>query len=80
MGVRKFNRKQHKNVWGSKVIDIFAAYLNIIFRKLKYMISFAEAYPQFPILQVPLARSETQFAQAALAQIITALLKSQNRL
>lgn len=33
------------------------------------MRSFAEAYPHFPIVQVPLSQSETQFVQVSLAQI-----------
>lgn len=38
-------------------------------RNLKYMRAFAEAYPQFLIVQVPLAQSENQFVQVSLAQI-----------
>lgn len=69
--------KQQENGWGSKVIDLLAADLTRNFpnskgfsvRNLKYMRSFAEAYPQFPIVQVPLAQPETQFVQVPLAQI-----------
>ena len=56
--------KQNKNGWGSKVIDLLAIDLAKKFpdnsgfsvRNLKYMKTFAEAYPQFPIVQVPLAQ------------------------
>src|SRR5690606_21450936 len=69
--------KQNQNGWGSKVIDLLASDLAKIFpensgfsvRNLKYMRAFAEAYPQFPIVQVPLAQSENQFVQVALAQV-----------
>lgn len=69
--------KQSQNGWGSKVIDLLASDLAKNFpdnsgfsvRNLKYMRAFAEAYPQFPIVQVPLAQSENEFVQAALAQI-----------
>lgn len=69
--------KQNKNGWGSKVIDLLAGDLAEKFpensgfsvRNLKYMRSFAEAYPQFPIVQVPLAQSKSEFVQVPLAQI-----------
>ncbi|SEH80633.1 Predicted nuclease of restriction endonuclease-like (RecB) superfamily, DUF1016 family [Paenimyroides aquimaris] len=69
--------KQNQNGWGSKVIDLLASDLAKIFpensgfsvRNLKYMRTFAEAYPQFPIVQVPLAQSKNEFVQVALAQI-----------
>lgn len=69
--------KQKQNGWGSKVIELLAADLAKKFpdstgfsvRNLKYMRAFAEAYPQFPIVQVPLAQSENQFVQVPLAQI-----------
>ncbi|MEG1591629.1 PDDEXK nuclease domain-containing protein [Chryseobacterium sp.] len=69
--------KQQKNGWGSKVIDLLAKDLTRNFpgskgfsvRNLKYMRSFAEAYPHFPIVQVPLAQGETEFMQVPLAQI-----------
>lgn len=69
--------KQNQNGWGSKVIDLLAVDLAEIFpdnsgfsvRNLKYMKSFAKAYPQFPIVQVPLAQSKTEFMQVPLAQI-----------
>lgn len=69
--------KQNQNGWGSKVIDLLAVDLAEIFpdnsgfsvRNLKYMKSFAKAYPQFPIVQVPLAQSKTEFMQVSLAQI-----------
>lgn len=69
--------KQKQNGWGSKVIEQLATDLAKNFpentgfsvRNLKYMRAFAEAYPQFPIVQVPLAQSESQFVQVSLAQI-----------
>lgn len=69
--------KQQQNGWGSKIIDLLAADLMQNFpgskgfsvRNLKYMRSFAEAYPQFPIVQVPLAQSEKELMQVPLAQI-----------
>ena len=69
--------KQKQNGWGSKVIDLLASDLAENFpdnsgfsvRNLKYMRSFAEAYPQFPIVQVPLAQSQNEFVQVPLAQI-----------
>lgn len=69
--------KQSQNGWGSKVIDLLASDLAENFpdnsgfsvRNLKYMRSFAEAYPQFPIVQVPLAQFKNEFVQVPLAQI-----------
>jgi len=69
--------KQKQNGWGSKIIDLLATDLADNFpdnkgfsvRNLKYMRTFAEAYSQFPIVQVPLALSEKQFVQVPLAQI-----------
>ena len=69
--------KQNENGWGSKVIDLLASDLAKNFpdnsgfsvRNLKYMRAFAKAYPQFPIVQVPLAHSKNKFVQVPLAQI-----------
>ncbi len=69
--------KQTQNGWGSKIIDLLASDLAKNFpnnsgfsvRNLKYMRAFAEAYPQFPIVQVPLAQPENEFVQVPLAQI-----------
>lgn len=69
--------KQQQNGWGSKIIDLLANDLTHNFpdskgfsvRNLKYMRAFSEAYPHFPIVQVPLAQSENEFVQVALAQI-----------
>jgi predicted nuclease of restriction endonuclease-like (RecB) superfamily len=69
--------------WGAKIIDRLAADLKGEFpdfrgfslRNLKYMRAFAEAYPDFLIVQVPLAQSEEindprdEFVQVPLAQI-----------
>lgn len=69
--------KQQQNSWGSKIIDLLAVDLARNFpdsrgfsvRNLKYMRAFSEAYPHFPIVQVPLAQSENEFVQVPLAQI-----------
>jgi predicted nuclease of restriction endonuclease-like (RecB) superfamily len=65
--------------WGSKIIDKLSRDINTEYpdstgysvRNLKYMRAFAEAYPDFPIVQVPLAQSGSQneFVQVSLAQI-----------
>lgn len=69
--------KQKQKAWGSKIIELLASDLKKNFpdnsgfsvRNLKYMRAFAEAYPQFPIVQVPLAQSNNEFVQVPLAQI-----------
>lgn len=70
--------KQQLQGWGSQVIDRLSKDLTHRFegdrgysvRNLKYMRSFAEAYPDFPIVQVPLAQSgEGKLMQVPLAQI-----------
>jgi predicted nuclease of restriction endonuclease-like (RecB) superfamily len=56
--------KQQTLGWGAQVIDILSQDLSLAFpedrgysvRNLKYMRAFAEAYPDFPIVQVPLAQ------------------------
>lgn len=65
--------------WGSKIIDKLSRDINTEYpdstgysvRNLKYMRAFAEAYPDFPNVQVPLAQSGSQneFVQVSLAQI-----------
>ena len=65
--------------WGSKIIDKLSKDISTEYpnskgysvRNLKYMRAFAEAYPDFPIVQVPLAQSQTknEFVQVSLAQI-----------
>ena len=63
--------------WGQKVIDNLSRDIKKEFsdvkgfsvRNLKYMRSFAESYPDFPIVQVPLAQSKNEFVQVPLAQI-----------
>lgn len=70
-------KQQKQKKWGSKIIDLLADNLAEYFpgnkgfsvRNLKYMRSFAEAYPHFPIVQVPLAQKENHFMQVPLAQI-----------
>ncbi|WP_294245017.1 DUF1016 N-terminal domain-containing protein [uncultured Chryseobacterium sp.] len=70
-------KQQKQKKWGSKIIDLLADNLAEHFpgnkgfsvRNLKYMRSFAEAYPHFPIVQVPLAQKENHFMQIPLAQI-----------
>lgn len=56
--------RQQEQGWGAKVIDRLARDLRLAFptmkgfspRNLKYMRAFAEANPDFPIVQVPLAQ------------------------
>lgn len=55
---------QKKQGWGSGIIDQLAGEIKTAFpssggfsvRNLKYMRAFAQAYPDFPIVQVPLAQ------------------------
>ncbi len=69
--------QQKQEGWGTKIIDLLANNLAVTFpnstgfsvRNLKYMRAFAEAYPNYPIVQVPLAQDNTEFVQVALAQI-----------
>lgn len=69
--------KQNQHGWGTKVIDLLAKDLIDNFpnnsgfsvRNLKYMRSFAGAYPNFPFVQVPLAQNDSEFVQVSLAQI-----------
>ena len=70
--------KQRMLGWGSNVIDNLSSDLSNRYsdmkgfsvRNLKYMRAFAESYPDFPIVQVPLAQSgETEIVQVPLAQI-----------
>ncbi|MEA2113669.1 MAG: PDDEXK nuclease domain-containing protein [Patescibacteria group bacterium] len=71
---------QNRLGWGSKFIDrlskdIKQKYPDISgfsIRNLKYMRAFADAYPDFPFVQVPLAQNENKenkFVQVSLAQI-----------
>lgn len=63
--------------WGAQVIDRLSADIKkdnpentgFSIRNIKYMVSFAQAYPDFPIVQVPLAQLESEFVQVPLAQI-----------
>lgn len=63
--------------WGSQIIDQLAAHIKENFpettgfsvRNLKYMRAFAAAYPEFPIVQVPLAQNKNELVQVSLAQI-----------
>ncbi|MCC4920567.1 DUF1016 N-terminal domain-containing protein [Flavobacterium chungbukense] len=56
--------RQKQNGWGSRVINLLASdlagnFLNstgFFVRNLKYIKAFSEAYPDFPIVQVPLAQ------------------------
>jgi len=69
--------QQKAKGWGGKVIGQLAAGLEKAFpeasgfslRNLKYMRAFAEAYPDFPNVQVPIAQSADEFVQVPLAQI-----------
>jgi len=68
---------QEQKGWGSQIIDNLSKYIKNEFpestgfsvRNLKYMRAFAEEYPDFPIVQVPLAQLENEFVQFPLAQI-----------
>lgn len=68
---------QSQHGWGSKVIDNlsreirnkFPASTGFSIRNLKYMRSFAKAYPEFPIVQVTLAQNTDSIVQVHLAQI-----------
>ena len=72
--------KQEQEGWGKQVIeqlskDLISRYPDdrgYSVRNLRYMKRFASAYPDFPILQVPLAELENEgreFVQVPLAQI-----------
>ena len=68
---------QERLGWGSQIIDRLSSHIKREFpestgfsvRNLKYMRAFAEAYPDFPIVQVPLAQLEKKLVQVELAQI-----------
>lgn len=61
---------QERLGWGSQIIDNLAAHIKKEFpdskgfsvRNLKCMTSLAETYPQFPIVQVPLAQTPNDCA------------------
>lgn len=70
-------KKQQEHGWGKKVIELLSSDLIKKFgtdsgystRNLGYMKQFASEYPDFPILQVPLAKlNKRPFLQAALAK------------
>lgn len=69
--------QQNEKDWGSKVIDKLSSDIKKRFpdvtgfsvRNLMYMRSFAENYPDFPFVQVPLAEMKNEFVQVSLAQI-----------
>ncbi|MDD3860667.1 MAG: PDDEXK nuclease domain-containing protein [Bacteroidales bacterium] len=69
--------KQNLYGWGSKIIELLSADLQKTFtdtlgfsiRNLKYMRAFADAYPEYPIVQVALAQNKNEFVQVPLAQI-----------
>lgn len=70
-------RKQQEHGWGAKVIDQLSVDLQKRYggdsgysiRNLKYMRQFADEYPDFPFVQVPLAQlQEMPFLQARLAK------------
>ena len=71
-------RQQKEQGWGAKVIDQLSVDLQKRYggdsgysaRNLGYMKNFASEYPDFPFLQVPLAKlQEMPILQARLAQI-----------
>jgi len=63
--------KQNLNGWGSKVIELLSADLQKVFtdtlgfsiRNLKYMRAFAEAYSEYPFVQVPLAQNKNEMEE-----------------
>lgn len=69
--------QQKQKGWGAKVIDLLAKDITKSFpdisgfsvRNLKYMRAFAQAYPDFPIVQVSLAQTNSEIVQVSLAQI-----------
>ena len=70
-------RKQKEQGWGAKVIDQLSVDLQKRYggdsgysiRNLKYMRQFADEYPNFPFVQVPLAQlQEKPFLQAKYRQ------------
>ena len=72
-------RKQKEQGWGAKVIEQLSADLQKRYgddsgyssRNLGYMKGFATAYPDFPFLQVPLAKlQDMPFLQARLAKFM----------
>lgn len=74
-------RKQKELGWGKQIIEQLSADLSKKFhndkgysvRNLHYMRRFAEEYPDFPILQVPLAEfKELPVSQAAMAELASA--------
>jgi len=68
---------QSNKGWGAQIIDKLAKDIKeqltdtkgFSVRNLKYMRAFAKEYPDFPIVQVPLAQLENEFVQVPLAQI-----------
>lgn len=71
-------KKQEEKGWGAQVIKQLAADLHHRFpddrglseRNLKYMRQFAKEYPNFPIVQVPLAQlRQKEIWQASLAKL-----------
>ena len=68
---------QHTKGWGTQIIDKlsqeiksnFARAKGFSVRNLKYMRAFAKEYPNFPIVQVPLAQTKNKNVQVSLAQI-----------
>ena len=76
--------QQKKEGWGAKIIDRLAADLKTEFpdfkglsvRNLKYMRAFAEAYPDFIIVQTPVAQLyKNEILQEKLAKFLSAEMK-----
>lgn len=77
-------KKQEQLGWGAQVINQLSKDLNKIFpddrgyseRNLRNMKRFAEAYPNFPFVQVPCSTlSQTDFWQVALAESETSAIR-----
>lgn len=68
---------QKNKGWGAHIIDNlsqkiksnFPTSIGFSVRNLKYMRAFAKEYPNFPIVQVPLAPGKNEIVQVSLAQI-----------
>lgn len=88
---RDIAKAKQREGWGTKIIDRLAKDIKrdypqskgFSIRNLKYMLSFAEAYPNFPFVQVTLAQKNNKKVKVSLAQIpwyhhITLLSKVKN--
>ncbi len=78
--------QQKKEGWGAKIIDRLAADLKAEFpdfkglsiRNLKYMRAFAEAYPDFLIVQTPAAQLDRTNFDGEIVQVLPAQIERTN--